>query len=393
MKKVILAGIVAFSCLNKVQAQMYSMPFAEQKSDKVENLFSSNEDELDLHFQININKGVNLNFSLTRTGLWQGKEEFIKPLQLADEQLRLYADSFKAFANARHMDIHINADNKVISRLRSAESNKELRINSNGTLEALKMNSDTLRIVKAYPNFRKGSKSLTERTQYTFELKDLKDCSLMLKDDEWIDKAVHLIDSILRVYKGKWNNPDAEFHSLYVKYLPQDTIRPLQISKRLLGNYDKMEGLLVLNGGFGTTLVRNTICPSVNVGILFHLRSEEKYIPFVRVSMNTFMRFEEQANKKFRNYSTGFVNAEFGIQGNESVATNKNLLFSMGIGYKLTTKDQFFQDPSMDRDMYKLFFNYGLSKSIILQPELITNFRSKEKSNGWIGMTINFQLF
>jgi hypothetical protein len=215
----------------------------------------------------------------------------------------------------------------------------------------------------------------------------------MLKDDEWIDKAVHLIDSILRVYKGKWNNPDAEFHSLYVKYLPQDTIRPLQISKRLLGNYDKMEGLLVLNGGFGTTLVRNTICPSVNVGILFHLRSEEKYIPFVRVSMNTFMRFEEQANKKFRNYSTGFVNAEFGIQGNESVATNKNLLFSMGIGYKLTTKDQFFQDPSMDRDMYKLFFNYGLSKSIILQPELITNFRSKEKSNGWIGMTINFQLF
>jgi hypothetical protein len=153
-----------------------------------------------------------------------------------------------------------------------------------------------------------------------------------------------------------------------------------------------MSGFLIVNGGFGVSLVRNTLCPSANVGIQFHLNGGDDYLPFIRLSMNSFTRFEEKIDKKFHPYVTSFVNAEFGTQTNELNKFNKNFLVSLGLGYKLTTKEQLFRDLSMDKNMYKLFFNYSLSNSIILQPEIISNFKQKEKYNGWIGMTVNFNI-
>ncbi|MES2477512.1 MAG: hypothetical protein V4561_00370 [Bacteroidota bacterium] len=394
MKKRIWITLLACSSVISTHAQLYIKTPGGKKPDRVEDLFDTNKDELDLNFQINISKGVMLDFAITRNGLWKGKEEFRKPLIIASQQLKLYADSLKPFANSKRLDIYVGkSEGEVVSRFGSSQKHNNIRIDKSGELEALKMNSDTLRIVKAYEYKRIGGVPMAERFQYTFEMKELKDFSSIIEDEHWVDMAVQMIDSVLGVYRDKWRNPDAEFHSLYVKYNPRDTVLPLFISKRRLADFNRMSGILTLSGGFGVSLVRNTLCPGVNAGIQFHFKGDVEEVPFVKVSMNTIMRFEEQADKKFRGYTTGFLNAEIGIRTNEDAPSNRNFLLSVGFGYKLNTQEQFFQDPSMDKRMYKLFFNYSLSKSIILQPEFITNFKKKEKSNGWIGMTIGFQLF
>lgn len=394
MKKRICIVFLACTSVSSALAQSYIKSAGAKKSDRVENLFDTPKDDLDLNFQVNISKGVMMYFSVTRNGLWRGKEEFRKPLLIAAQQLKLYADSLKPFANSKRLDIHISSgEGEVLSRFATSEKHNNIRIDKSGELGALKMNSDTLRIVKAYDSKKTGGYIMAERFQYTFEMKELKEFSSVIQDEQWVDVTVKMIDSLLAVYRQKWKNPDAEFHSLYVKYYPRDTVLPLFISKRRLEDFNKMSGILTINGGFGVSLVRNTLCPGVNAGMQFHFKGSEEEVPFVKFSINTIMRFEEQADKKFKSYSTSFIQAEIGIRTNEDVASDRNFLLSVGFGTKLNTEKQIFQDPSMDKHMYKLFFNYGLSKSIMLQPEFITNFRKNEQSNGWIGITLGFQLF
>lgn len=392
MKKIILI-LVTFLSAKNVLAQMSSMPLGNRKTDKTEYMFNTYKDELDINFEWKISQDVVMHFSMTRMGLWQGKDEFRKPLLSAVEQLKLYQDSVSKFANSKRLDIHENPDGKVFSKYTTSTINNNIRVVNSGSLEALKTGRDTLRIVKAFESRKQQGLMMPERMQYTFEMKELKEFSALLADEKWVDKSVKVIDSVVKMYQKKWRNPDAGFHSLYVNAFPKGSGNQLIISKRDIGDYNRMSGILTLNGGFGVSLVRNDICPTVNVGLQFHFAGDYDYVPFVRLSLNSFTRFEQKPDKKFQSFSTSFINAEFGTQTNEQNKFNKNFLFSMGLGYKLTTKEQIFRDPSLDKHMYKLFFNYSLNNNIILQPEFITNFKRREKENGWIGIAINFQLF
>lgn len=392
MKKIVLLLSTLFMA-NIAGAQIINMPFNGNKISKTEYLFNSGKDELDINFQIAVRTGLTLHFSMTRMGLWQGKEEFKKHLLIAKEQLKLYEDSVKIFANSKRLDINVGTENTVISRYSKSTVNNDIRIEKEGKLDALKMGRDTLRLVKEYGSKKHQGELLIERVQYTYEMKELKELASIVNEEAWVDRTATIIDSVVSVYRKKWRNPDAEYHTLYVSTYPKDSVNHLFISKRYISDYNRIAGFLTFNGGFGVSLVRNTLCPNADVGLQFHFKSEEDMVPFIRLSMNTFMRFEEKPDKKFQEYSTGFVNAELGFQSNEQNQLNKNFLLSIGFGYKLNTYEKLYRDPSMDNRMYKLFFNYSLGNSIILQPEFISSFGKRENDNGWMGITVNFRLF
>lgn len=392
MKKTILI-LTALSVVHIGRAQVAPLPSVSNKMSETEYLFNSKKDELDINFKIDIHKGLVLHFAMTRMGLWQGKEEFKRHLLIAEEQLKLYRDSLRGFANSKRLDINAGQDNTVLSRYSTSAMNNDIRIEKNGQLNALKMGKDTLRLVKDYGRIKHQGDLLTERIQYTFEMKELNGFNRELSDDAWVDSTAGIIDSVVNIYRKKWRNPDAEYHSLYVSTYTKDSVNRLFISKRSVPDYNRIAGFLTVNGGFGVSLVRNTLCPNADVGLQFHFKSEDDLVPFVRLSMNTFMRFEEKADKKFQEYSTGFINAEIGFQSNEQSKLNKNFLLSMGFGYKLNTYEKLYRDPSMDNRMYKLFFNYNLGNNIILQPEFISSLGKRENDNGWVGITFNFRLF
>jgi hypothetical protein len=393
MKKITLAiGLHLCAVLSAYSQEVYQ-PFATKKVDKVESLFSANADDLSYNFTLIISKELKLNVAFSKASLWQGSDAFRSSLSVAEQQLKLYADSLKSFANSRRLDVHIPEKGEpIITRLSNSITNNNLRVQKDGQLDALKMEKDTLRMVQFYDcnNCKQGARA--PKTQFIFIVKSLNDLGSSLQDKEWVATTVHLVDSIMNVYKAKWRNPDAEYHNLFVRYNPDNVDQPIRVSKRPIGE-NRVGGLLLTETGLGVSLVRNTICPSVNFGLKLRLPSTEKESIFFKVSLNSFLRYEEQADKRFKTYTTSFINAEFGIEQYNVGHSQSNLLLSMGFGYKLPTQDQFYRDPSMDENMYKLFFNYGLSKSIILQPEFISNFRKKEKGNGWVGISINFQLF
>lgn len=392
MKKIILLLSTVFIA-HISRAQNTPKFLAGNKISKTDYLFSSSKNELDINFQIAIKKGLTLHFSMTRMGLWQGNEEFKKHLLVAKQQLKLYEDSVKIFANSKRMDINLGTENAVISRYTKSTLNNDIRIEKEGKLDALKMGRDTLRLVKEYGSKKHQGELLIERVQYTFEMKELKEFASIANEEAWVERTATIIDSVVSVYRNKWRNADAEYHALYVAAPSLDSMDKMFIKKRSPDDFNKGSGILFINGGFGVSLVRNSLCPSVNFGLQYHFRGAEDILPFIRLSMNTFTRFEEKPDKKFNAYGTSFVNAEIGFETNELNKLNKNALISIGLGYMLYPKDPLFRDPSMDKRMYKMFFNYSLSNTIILQPEFISNLGKKDNENGWIGITVNFQLF
>jgi hypothetical protein len=395
MKKTILTAIAACLC-SPLLAQNYTFPEVKDQGKLIQDLFEVKDLELNHHFTIAIGQGEYLVFEMEKLSVWSGKEDFLKYADAVLPLLEKYSDSLKKPLSTKRLDVHIPVQNTpLISRFGEQMVNSNLQAMSATETVSLKMTLDTLRIVKKFPD-RKHQGSMVQRHfQYTWLLKDLKNAQGRLADKAWLSRTAVVIDSVVMAYRKKWNNQDAWNHHLFVSL---DTGRAageqLQLTKQVSElNGVKTQDMILSSVGFGASLVRNTICPSLDIGLQVNFYSDYESTFFTRVSVSSFARFEEQANRKFKAYGTSFVNAELGFGVNPGNTKLKPYSLSVGFGYKLLNKESAERDPNLPKRLYRLFFNYEASKSIIVAPEFYTDFGTKSNRNSWMGLSVTFRLF
>lgn len=339
-------------------------------------------------FAIQLDNGESLIITLKKLSYWTPSQDFLNLFEQTDRVMAAYKDSIQQEQHTLCLDVHIPANQKnVITRFSPyIQPGGNLATIDGTELATLKTGIDTLRILQLKPAKPGARKAEPGRIQYTFLLKKLGNYETYARDEAWKQKTGAKIDSIVEAY-GKADKPDVRRHSLNVDYTPENN--NLHLTRGCGAN----PGKLVIDGGFGVSLVRNTLCPNAEYGIGIYLAREEGVNIFTRLSSNYFYRFVETSSNNFKGYSTGFVNLELGGENRQHDNNNFFYKVSVGFGYKLTNRREKDRDPSMSKDMYRLFFNYSINKFFVFTPEIISNFGKGDKYNGWIGLSLGFRLF
>ncbi len=136
---------------------------------------------------------------------------------------------------------------------------------------------------------------------------------------------------------------------------------------------------LVIDGGVGVGLVKNTLAPMGDIGI--EISKHWRGLPtsgnsFLRLSTTPYFFFDKDAKNNTVVNDNWFVNLEFGYYN----AKGKNR-FSMGAGYLYAERGNVFQ-----KQTYKAFVNMQLGK-ITVSPEFICNDNFKQI---YPGITLKF---
>ena len=395
MKKISLVAFCTINFLLSSKGQNTIFPSVTDPKKQIENLFEIKSDDLSHHFTIKINNGEYLVFELQKLSDWQGKEAFQGSLLAIVPVLVQYKDSFQNLMASKRLDIHIpEKEEPIISRFSQNMLNANLQSRLKNESSPLKMALDTLRFVKKFTPSSKKSEEDKFQFQYTFLLKDINNAGNIISDKQWCEQVATMIDSVVLHYRKAWHNQNSWHHHLYVTYSPQEThtTKRLSVSTRVAEDKGvKTQDMLSFNGGFGASLIRNTLCPNVDIGVQLNFLADRDSRLFARISLNHFVRFQEQSNSSFKAYGNQFIGGEFGIESNRWDPKSSFYSISFGLGYKLANKYEEESDPSISQNMYKMFFNYGINKTIYVTPEIYTDFKSR--GSGWFGIAVNFRLF
>lgn len=351
--------------------------------------FAPDFDEMRHQFTFDLGKDEHLVIRMKKLGYWTGADDLRQATAHAAEIMQVYKDSFANEQNTRCLDIHIPASRKnLIARFSQYTEGGNLMTVQGGEAAILKVGTDTLRILQKKKVRNSKNVEETAEIQYTFLLKNISNYSTYARDEAWQNKISTKMDSLVAEYTRRSKKPDVPRHALEVSYDPA-----LNKTTVFQGNPYMKRSQLMIEGGFGVSLIRNTLCPSLDYGVGVYVHKEEDGFMFVRLSMTAFYRFVETSPDHYKAYPTSFVNLELGGQSNRYDPKSLFYRTSLGFGYKLTNKKGEDRDPSMSKEMYRLFFNYSLNKSFVLTPEFVTNFRKNENYNGWLGLTLTFRLF
>jgi hypothetical protein len=374
------------------------------EEDIISDLFQIPEAELNYNFTTVLPGGNYMMIGFRRLSDWRPEANLSGIMAVAGHVLEGYRDSLHADGNSRKMDLHIPISNApVTSRFSSSVNNTNLITESGGKRSLLKIGMDTLRILKNIAR-RPATEDKAEKlvqVQYTFLLKDISQFRELVRDTQWIAQTVATYDSLVAARRSKWKRQDAWFHYMYVKLDQNETEKKKRLQYRTsLRSETQFYGnrIFGIDGGIGVLLVRNDLCPNIDLGASWNFYSNKEETAFTRISLNSFMRFEQLPDKKFQPYTTSFINAELGFRSAKVRLFLPFYKFSMGFGYMInpntTGQAKNEKDPSMSANMYKMFFNYSLSKAVTVTPEFVGDIKKYGKSgNGWIGMGITVRLF
>ena len=346
--------------------------------------FHMEDGKLRYEFTIQLERGESLTIRFKKISDWTSPNDLLNAFNSADKVMAAYKDSLGG-QNTKCVDIHVPVNRKnLISRLTPYnESGNLMAIDQDGAA-ALKLGMDTLRILQQNEIMVRNKKE-TSQIQYTFLLKKLDNYMVYTHDDAWKIKTANTIDSIITAYRNRLRKPDAKGNGLEVSYNPIKNTTSVYQGTRMSSNK------LVLDGGFGVSLIRNTLCPNVELGMAVYLDQAEKNNMFLRFSYSSFVRFAETSPDHYKGYNTTFVNLELGNESNTRKPGSPFYKSSLGFGYKLLNKKGEDRDPTMSKQMYRIFFNYSINKFFVLTPEVVGNFKKGDQMNSWYGISLNFR--
>ena len=341
--------------------------------------FDYDEDKARYQFTIALDKDESLTIRFRTLSEWTSVNDFMNAFAATDKVMAAYKDSLLQEQYTQVLNVHIPVNQKnIIARFSQYnESANLMTINSDGAA-ALKLGMDTLNVLQL--------KAGIQKIQYRFILKKLGNYTAYAQDEYWKNKTAAAIDSIVNEYRRKWKKPDAPGHGLTVSYNPMKNESSVSQGRPL------KQSVLLIEAGIGVSLIRNTLCPNVDYGIGIRFNKDKEEANFLRVSASGFYRFAETSPNKFKGYPTTFINLEF---GSESTHNNPHSFFyktSLGIGYKLLNKKEEDRDPTISKQMYRLFFNYSLNKFLVITPEFVTNFKKGDKNDNWFGLSVNLRI-
>lgn len=351
--------------------------------------------ETNHHFSIGLKDNNFLLVAFNRLSDWRDTGAFRLVMRQAASIAHRMQDSFGSPLNSRHLQIHLPIKNTPITaRMQSNSSNAGIVVLNDQDHAPLKIGMDTITVLKTLGERRSEDSDEKEKkekaqVQYTFLLKDLSQIEALAADEEWIAHTSALIDSIVNTYRRRWRNQDLWYHNLYVSYRPEETA-----GKRLVVNHrmanEETQGLrkaLNLDYGMGISLVRHTLAPNADVGITYIFEHDKSENAFARISMNSLFLFGRDASNNIKSYGMAFANIEAGATVGNSYPLPFHLI-SLGFGVKINSRNT---HPDYDRDWYKFYFRYGVTKAIILSPEFYLT--PKKQEQNWMGFSLSLRLF
>jgi hypothetical protein len=380
----------------QISGQQYFPPL-NSETQVASGLFNIPDGELSHHFSIVLPKGGFLLVEFKNLSYWKDQGAFSKVVAAADMVADNYKDSMLNEQSSKLLEVHVPIKNEPITaRLSQSYTNANVLSFTPQGKSILKLGMDTIRVVKNLEEKKVGKETEKVQLRYSFLLKDVSQIHELAQDQQWMTQTTSLIDSVVTVYRDKWKVQDAWYHTLYVNYDPaKDDKQRLVINKRAaetdLSTFGKVT---FISASLGASLVRNTWCPNVEIGLGANLYSDAEGSLFTMLSMNTFYRYVEDAPNKFKGFTTTFINAEIGAGSGASAREIASFIpfyrISMGFGVKLNYGQKEYLDPATSGDIYKLFFNYSITKSLTVTPEFCGNFKNNNSAT-WIGLGIKLR--
>lgn len=320
---------------------------------------------------------------------WQDGGAFRTVVQEAAKVSEQLKDSLKIPTAAYRLDMHLPISNTPVTARISEQAGSTNFVLLNDRDQApLKIGMDTVRVLKTLRQEKETTRKV--QVQYTFILKEMAQIQTLAADESWMTETSSFVDSVMSVYRSEWSNPGAWYHQLFVQYRPEET----ELSKRLVINKKENENaqagifrMIYYDIGFGMSLVRNTIAPATEIGLTVILDKERESTFFTRFSANSMGLFEKKPDGNFKAYGSTFVNFEIGTTTEGTTYALPLYTASLGFGVKIGSKND---HPSFQRDWYKLFFRYNITKTLSFRPEFYIT--PKRDDEGIVGITVSLRI-
>ncbi len=321
-----------------------------------------------------------LNYVYLRNGemsiALQGNEsyKYLKNLTAAlidfRKAIAFYNDSLVGNTGSVTIDFVADEDHGYKKlRIKRHPADGDLFLTKTGEVSRLKVEGDTVKILFHTIESANPDWGPYYDATVSFNLDNYTDIDKIIADSMILK---HTIDTLITVAE----HTKAKRYT--VGYCPGETRYPAyQFWKFRKVNYratekDLVKGTdqLVINGGVGVGLVKNTLSPMGDIGI--EIDKQWRGLPtagpsFLRLSTTPYFFFDKDVKNNTIVNDNWFVNLEFGYY--ERKGKNR---FSMGVGYLYAERGNVFQ-----KQTYKAFINMQFGK-ITVVPEFICNDNFKQ---------------
>ncbi len=379
----ILAILLIFSANSVAQNRR---PVKNEEQLKRE-LFELNKAYHNHHIKVDLPDDNFLLVDFYKMSYWPEKEALNTIFDIAGSTVAKVSDSFKSTLTSKRIDIHAPIKNRPLSvRIREHNDGTDMLIINYDQQAPLKLGMDTIRILKTY-EVQKDQEGQVEKALllYTFVLKDIEDISSISKNEQLVEEVASALDKAVEQKRSKWNREDTWYHSIAINYTAAaiDGKEKLSVKNRggILKGFD-------VTYYIGASVFRNNLSPFLEVGGSYKWRTAPGKHDYVRVSISTMPQFERISASVYNYYSLAFINAELGTFIDRKNTWIPVYETSLGFSYMLT------DHPSLEpHEGYKIFWNYSLSPSVRITPEIFLLVRKGQDNYVWPGLTVSLKLF
>lgn len=390
---IILLGMMAMSFNAEAQFE-YEEPIPppiKPESQVKQELFELDSRGINYYFKAVLPGDNLLIIEFDKMSYYPGKEALQQIIDKATEAVTAIEDSFKHATASRRVDVHLPLKNEPMTvRIKEHTDGSEMIVISNKQQAPLKIGMDTVRILKNFEERKKKDSSFVTKVQYTFLLKDARQIKELQKNTTLIENIATAFDTEVTKQRAKWSREDTWYHAIGIRYDPGKENRDEQVK------VNKIPGVaraFNTNGNMGVTLFNNTLAPYLDIGYTYKWPVSLEEYTFARASFSAFYIFEQQPNKDVKLYGVPFINAEMGTLLNKKNTIIPVYQVSIGLGYKIDGKNTRGYKPT-EGTMFRLFFNYSLSKAFTFTPEFYYRpIPGKDNDLFFGGVTLTVKLF
>ncbi len=364
---------------------MTSEAFAQnqklRKLSMAEYTFNTRERLLNHHHYANLGNGNSMIIEMYSVEDYALIKNFGSLLTNLQNDITFYGDSLNNIGIGNVRIDYAMSDTSEQKKIRFMRypSEGDIFFKDRKGVSALKLEQDTIRIrinVKGTPGCCRDMVDISQGTrisrdmQITLLLNSYKDIDNLIEGKDVLER---IIDTLAKASKpSKPKNP--LFYHTTIFYTNDENGKGNlvfyngTIDNQFLPDYNKYYDRISFSGNIGAGLIRNTFAPLAEVGLEFRdywTKGKREY-SVSGLYISPYFLFSRNDAGKYRTQTSWFLNAEFGMYGENEIMDLPLKRFTIGAGYLLNSDNIYFQKTT-----FKVFSNLTLPKGITISPEVI----------------------
>ncbi|RYE24658.1 MAG: hypothetical protein EOP51_06670 [Sphingobacteriales bacterium] len=353
-------------------------------------LFELPADDANFYFRADLPNDNFVIAQFNKIGYWPNGDGMLKQIAtIASSVVDRAGQSFSNKMATHRVDIHLPVKNEPYTvRLKEHNDGSKLVVMEGVQQNPLKIGMDTINVLKTFSVQKSKNSEERVQVQYTFIVKDINDINTIAASDEILQRAEQNFNALVARKRKAWVADNAWYHGMNAEYDEEAGNKKFrtQMTRRFLS--DAIGGQVNLGASFLTTGVN----PYASIGLNYKWRSKSpSEYNFIGLSLSTLNAVDMQADKNIISYGAVMANIESGAYFKNSQSRIPLHHISAGFGIKIAN------DPHslLDNNIYRIFFNYSLSKAITLTPDfyLIQHVGNNSNSQMMGGITLSLRIF